>query len=155
MQVGIDPVAEVALTQFVPQQFGRVEFWGVGWQVQQREVVGYAQGVTLVPSCPVEDKQHVVVGVQVAAELIELNLQGLRVGRRHDPGIALPAGGADGAKEIEPLVLGLTRGSWAAASWRPDAAVAALLAKARLVLEPDFQGPLRVPGLDFDELFAQ
>ena len=106
------------------------------------------------PSCPVEHEQHVVVGVQAPAELIELDLQGLRVGRRHDPGIALPARRADGTKQVEPLVLRLARCARAAASWRPDPAVAALLAKAGFVLEPDLQGLLRVPGLDLDEFFA-
>lgn len=155
LQVGIDPVAEVALAHFVPHQFDRVEFRGVGRKVQQGEVVRHAQGMTFVPSSPVEDEQHVAVGVQAAAEFVELDLQGLRVGRRHDPGIALSAGWTDRTKEVEPLVLGLARGARAATSLGPDAAVAALLAKACLVLEPDFQLALRMPGLNLDEPFAQ
>ena len=75
--------------------------------------------------------------------------------RRHDPGIALSAGRADCTKEIKPLVLSLARCARAAASLSPNAAVAALLAKACLVLEPDFQGPIRVLGLDLCELCAE
>lgn len=107
------------------------------------------------PSGPVEDEQHVAVGVQVSAELVELDLQGLRVGCRHDPGIALSAGWTNRTKEVEPLVLGLAWGARAAASLSPNAAVAALLAKACLVLEPDFQRALRMLGLNRCDSFAE
>lgn len=111
--------------------------------------------MTLVPTGSVENEQHVVVGLQVAAELVELNLQGLCVGHRHDPGVALSAGRAHRCKQVEPFVLDLARCARASAALGPDAAVAALLAKACLVLEPHLQRALRVLCLHLGEFFAE
>jgi hypothetical protein len=147
LDVGIDAVAQVPLPQFPPEPLGRIQFRGIGGQKQQGQVVGNHQGRTAMPAGTIQHQQRMHMGRQRLAEAIQLTLHRLGVGTRHQPAVALARSRTHGPKQINEAILGLPRGSRPATGIGPEPAIAALLAKAGLILKPEFDLPVRMGRL--------
>ena len=91
------------------------------------------------PAGTVEQQHRVGAGGDGAGDLGEVQVHRLRVGEGQDQGGAGGALGADGAEDVGPFVSGVAHGARPGAAPRPDPGQRALLADARLVLEPDLE----------------
>jgi hypothetical protein len=81
--------------------------------------------------------------------------QGLGIDARHQPTVALTGSGTQGPEQINKAILGLPWSARPAAGLGPEPAVAALLAKARFILKPEFDLPVRMGRLYFREPLEQ
>jgi hypothetical protein len=80
----VDAIAEEVLPQELPDVLDRIEFWRIGRQVQQADVVGYAQCASqLMPSGTIEQHDGVRARCDVGADLgpMELIASALASGR--------------------------------------------------------------------------
>lgn len=64
-------------------------------------------------------------------------------------------GRTDSAEEIDPFILRLTKRPWTASAFAPDARQRALLAEARLILEPQLDRLSPMGGAGGFEGFGQ
>jgi hypothetical protein len=154
-RIRIDAIAQVALAKFAPDEFDRIEFGRGRGQVDEGEIVGYLKSAAVVPAGAIEDQDGMDIGRQLRAETAQLPIHRFGIGHRHQPGVALAGVRAEGAEQIDELVLGLSRRARPASRVGPDAAVAALLTKARFILEPQLKALLRVFRLKGLQRFGQ
>src|SRR5690606_7225082 len=80
------------------------------------------------------------VGGDGPGDLGEVQVHGFSIGEGQHQGGGGGAGGTDGAEDVGPLVAGIAQRAGAGAPPGPDAGQRALLADARLILEPDLDG---------------
>lgn len=123
--------------------------------MQQGQIVRNHPGSTAMPTGAIEHQQRMHMGRQRATETVQLALHSLGVGPRHQPAVALAGSRTHGPEQINEAILGLPRGTWPAAGIGPEPAVAALLAKACLILEPEFDLPVRMGRLYVREPLRQ
>jgi len=123
--------------------------------VEQREIIGNIQGQATVPASAIENEGRVHIRSQLTAQVIQMALHGLGVGKRHQPAIAGTRLRTHGTEEVEVFVVGLSGCQRMAARIVPNAAIAALLSEAGLILEPQFDALARMFSLDRREAFRQ
>lgn len=87
----------------------------------------------------VEDERGVRAGSDLAADLGQVQGHDLGIGGRHDERGSGAARGAGRAEDVGPVVASVARRARPGSALGPDAGQRALLADARLVLEPDFE----------------
>ena len=90
------------------------------------------------PSGSVHQDHAMGLGGNIQADLLEVQLHGLCVGKREHEGGALGPPWADGAEEIGVLVALVSGQAWAGSSLGPDPHAAVLLSQPGFVLKPDF-----------------
>ena len=100
---------------------------------------GSSSASAAVPAGTVEHEQRVRAGGDGGGDLgeVQVHRRGVGIGQHQAGGDA--ALGADRAEEVGPLVSGVPRRARPGAAFRPDPCQRALLADARLVLEPDLE----------------
>src|SRR6202020_2480037 len=92
---------------------------------------------SLVPACAVAEQHGVGARHDLGANLSQMLVHRLGVGRRHDDGSPDTASGADGAKQIGGVMTIVSHHERARTDWRPDVGMAPLLADTCFVLKPD------------------
>lgn len=92
----------------------------------------------------VPDEHHVLPGCDLAAHFMKKDVDDGRVNMRRDHAHSLAGFGADRAKHIEPVILGLLDRRWTRAGRCPLTAHRPLLAEPCLILEPDFDAFTRM-----------
>jgi len=97
----VKPVGEVPLTQIEPDPFHRVQFRGVGWQPQERDVLWDGKIEAGVPPGSVEHHDGVLIGREPGAERgEEQRHSGGADLRQHEADI--PArGGLHGSEDVD------------------------------------------------------
>lgn len=76
-----DAVAELVLTQVLPDVLDRIEFGRIGRQLEQADVVRHVElAAGLMPACTVEQHDSMAAWAHVAADLGEVQVHGLAVG---------------------------------------------------------------------------
>ena len=134
-----DGDGELVAAQIRPDVLHRIEFGRIGWQVHEGDVVGNDKIVRDVIAGAVEEEGGVGAGSDLAADLCEMQRQHLGVGGREDERGRGAALGAGRAEEVGPVVALIARRARPGSALGPDPGQRALLADARLVLEPDFE----------------
>ena len=136
----VEPVGEVVLAEVFPDIFGRVKFWRIGRQGYSRNIIRNLQLLAAVPAGAVENERGMGTGRNRFRDFLKVPVHRLCVGVWHDDGRPRFAFRADRAEEVGPFVAGIADRAGPAAFAGPDPGQRALLAYARLVLEPDFDG---------------
>ena len=95
--------------------------------------------MSAVPAGTVEDEDGMGAGGDGAGDLGEVVVHRAGIGEGHDEARGDAAAGTDRAEDVGPPIAGVARRTWARAALRPDPGERALLAYARLVLEPDLE----------------
>jgi hypothetical protein len=131
-----DGDGEFVGAQVGPDVFDRVQFGGIGWQVQERNVVGDDEGRGTVPSRAVENEDGVGADGDGAGDLGEVEVHRLGVGEGQHEACGNGPSGADGSEDVGPLVAGVAPGAGPCAAPGPDAGERALRADPCLILEP-------------------
>ena len=153
-----DAVGEPIGAHVLPDVFDGVQFWRFRRQQDDRQVVGNFQLIGGVPTGPVKDQHGMSVFCDRAADLVEMGLHGLGVGKRHGERGAYPAPGADRAEQIGAFItlVGRLPGSRSAPGPLPHQAV--FLPDPGFILEPNLDrsalGDMGKMGLQrFAEVF--
>ncbi len=134
----VKPVGELVLAEVLPDVFGGVELWGVGRQGYDGDIIWNNKFFAAMPASSVKDEHGMSAGRDGFGDFLQVQVHRLRIGiRHHDSRARLPLR-AHGAEEISPFVTGIADYAGPAAFARPNPGQRALLANARLVLEPDF-----------------
>ena len=107
------------------------------WQQDDGEVLRDFEFAGGVPSGPIHQHNRMGLSGDVAADLVEMHLHGLRVRPRQHERRPLAVSRTDGAEQIGVAIALIGRLAGARALSRPQARQAILLAKACFVLEPD------------------
>lgn len=102
-----------------------------------------------VPSRAIKDQKGVDVTAEVLGEVREIRFHDFAVHPGKKAGVGISGGWANRAKQVDPLVFGLSECSGTAAALSPYAGQRALLAEARLVLEPKVYPFARCQDMDF------
>jgi len=108
--------------------------------VNQCDVGGHGEAGGDVISGAVEHKGCVRARCDVGADFLEMHGHDFGVGGRCHQCCGGAAPRANGTKNIGPFVTLIARRTRARSTFSPDPRQRALLANARLVLEPDFEG---------------
>jgi len=135
----VDRVGELVAAQILPDVFDRVELGCVGRLVNKCDVAGYGEAGGEMISSAVENKGCVRARCDVVPDFFEMHGHDFGVGGRRDEGCGGAALRANGAKNVGPFVTLIARRTGARPAFGPDTGQRALLANARLVLEPDFE----------------
>ena len=137
MVIWEDPVAEVVLSQELPDVLDGVQLGSIGRQVEQGNVVGELQlAALLMPSRAVQSEYGVVAGQDRGADLVEVSVHHVDVDGRQDECDAGISGRADGAEDVGPLVAEVPGPARPGALGGPDVCQGSLLADTGLVLPP-------------------
>jgi hypothetical protein len=133
-----DTHAELVGSQILPHVFDRIEFWSIGRQTEQRDIVGNGQALSgLVPSGAVTDQYGMGVGADLLADFDQVDCHRLATDPGHHDGSADGASGTDRAEDVGGVMAVVAHRRWPGATQRPKIGQCALLADPRLVLEPD------------------
>ena len=136
-----DGDGELIGAQILPDVLPGVELGGIGRQRDQRDVVGDGEIFGDMVASAIDDKRGVRAGRDLAADLSQVQGHDLGIGGRHDERGGGAALRASGAEDVGPVVASVARRTRPGSALGPDAGQRALLADARLVLEPDFEWP--------------
>ena len=131
---------EFVAAQIFPDIFDRVEFGCVGRQWHECDIVRDGEVFGDVITCAVEHEGGVGARGNLPADLGQMQRHDLGVGGWDDEGHRGAALWTDGAEDVGPFVALVARRARPRSTPSPDAGQRALLADARLVLEPDFNG---------------
>ena len=125
------------MAQILPDVLDRVQFRRAGRQEDQRHVLRHVQLRGGVPARAIEQQNGVSMPGDMATDLVEMKLHGLRVGEGQRQPCSYSARRADGAEQIGALIalVGRLTGPRAAPGPLPHEAV--LLPDTGFVLEPD------------------
>lgn len=126
-------------SQVLPDVLDRVQFRAIGRERDEGDVVGNDQRVSAVPAGSVEHQHGLGAQRNGSGYLGKMGVHRGGVGEGHDEARRRAALRADRTKYVGPLVAGVARRPRPGSAFCPDAGERALLADARLVLEPDFQ----------------
>lgn len=133
-------MAEVVLSQELPDVFDRIEFRAIGRQMQKADVFGHDQLVArLVPACAVEDEHRMVAVAHLAADLGQVQGHCRGVGLGQDQGRGGATARADGAEQVGPAMALVAGRAWPAALGGPHPGQGPLLADPGFVLPPELQ----------------
>ena len=132
-----DAMGEEALLEVEPEALDWVEFWRIGRQMDESDVVWRLEPPGDVPSGLVEYQDDMDVGGQALGEGVEIEAHHLGIGSGQDQGEGIIGAGADGAVDVDRLEALVGAQDWADALFEPDMGVAALLPDAGFVLEPE------------------
>ena len=133
--MGIGAVGPAMAAKVVPEILDAIEFWGVRWQRDQRDVGGHLQVVSAMESGTVPDQGRVDVGGQSAGELVEELVDDRRVEHGRENRLGLTGLRAGGSEDPDVVVFGLTHGSRPRTASSPPARQCPLLTEAALILE--------------------
>jgi hypothetical protein len=126
------------LTQKLPNVLDRVQLRRIRRQRQQADVARQPEfAAKLVPARAVQRDDGVRAGDDVRADFCQVKVHRLGVDRRQHESGADATRGADGAKQIGPVVSLVARCAGTATLVGPDVGQAALLADAGFVLPPE------------------
>ena len=108
-----------------PQMLGRLEFGGVGWQVDEPQPLGHAQTGLGVPACPVEQKDDGALGsgTGLAGKQRQQALEQPLGNAVSNIPVAFAGGGRDKGCDVEPLVAVMAERRGPLPARRPDPAV--------------------------------
>src|ERR1019366_2030226 len=93
------------------------------------------------PAGAVEHDDGVGAWSDLAADLLQMQVNGPDVGVGHDPGCAHPAGGTDGAEQVGPFVPLVLGGGGPSAPLGQAPGRGSLLPDGGLVLPPNLERP--------------
>lgn len=130
-------MGEEALLEVKPDAFDRVQFGRVGRQVDEADVGRDGEPAGDVPAGLVEHQNGMDPCGQARGEGVEEDLHHGRVGARQDECEGVVGAGADSAIEVGGLEALVGPGGRPDTFLVPDMRVAALLAHARFILEPE------------------
>lgn len=134
-------MAEVVLSEELPDIFGGVEFRRVGRQRQERDVFRHGETfVGLVPSSAVENDDGVSARGDAFADFREMQGHGFGVDpgqHQGSPGASIRTNGAEEIGRTMPCIPGCR---WPGATLCPKAGERPLLADTGFVLPPDLDG---------------
>jgi hypothetical protein len=136
--VFVDGIGELVAAQTGPDIFNRIEFGRIGRQADESNVVGHFEGGSCVIAGAVEDECSMGVRIDLAADFGKKHGHGFGIGRRQDESSGGTPLRTDGPENIGPFVTPVAGCAWPCSPLRPDPRQRALLADARLILEPDF-----------------
>ncbi len=153
--VAVLTVAQVVLPEVTPDHLDRIQFRRVRRQWQEGDVIRDPQASGVVPTRLIENQQHLDGITDLLAEVAQLDIHGVRVGGGHQPAVGRAGCRANGTEQINPFVLRLTDSARMASPVGPNPSQRALLAEARLVLEPDFDLLAGIPGLELLDTFRE
>jgi len=92
------------------------------------------------PSRAVKNKDGVMIGRDLGADLDQMPVHHVDVdGRENERDAGVPSG-TNGAENVDPLVPEVFQATRTASLFRPNAGQGSLLTDARLVLPPEFDG---------------
>jgi len=131
---------EFIATQIFPDVFDRVEFWRVGRQRDERDVVWDGEIFGDVITGAIEDEGGVAARHDPPTDLRQMQGHDLGVGGWDDESRRGTALRTDGAEDVGPFVALIARRTRPCSSLGPDAGQRPLLTDSSLVLEPDFDG---------------
>ena len=100
------------------------------------------------PAGAVKDEDGVGTGGYRPGDLGEVEVHRFGIGEGQHEACRNGTSGADGTKDVGPLVPGVALGAGPCATPRPDAGDRALLADACFILEPDLDGVVPCPRGD-------
>lgn len=96
-----DAMAELVLSEELPDIFYGVEFRGVGWQRQERNVFRHDETASaLVPSGTVENDDGMRVRADAFGDFGEMQAHGFGIDPGQYQGCSRTPVGADGAKQV-------------------------------------------------------
>jgi hypothetical protein len=87
--------------------------------MQQDQMVGNHPGSTAMPAGTIQHQQRMHLGCQRATETVQLALQSLSVGMRHQPAVALAGSRTHGPEQINEAIFGLPQSTGPAAGIGP------------------------------------
>jgi len=137
----------------VPEVLHGVEFRRIWRQRNQRYVVGDIQLPAGMEARLIPDHHDMHMIVDLLDQLIEENIDDVRIQVRADQAGGLAGLWTSSAQHIHPVVTRLFHDTRTGAFGSPDSCDRALLAKACLVLIPDLDAFARVLGFDRFDLF--
>ena len=137
----------------MPEVLDGVKFRRIGRQFNQRDVVGNIQLCAGVKARLIPDHHDMHIIVDLLDQLIEENIDDIRIQVRADEAGGLAGLRTSSAQHIHPVVARLFYRARPSAFGSPDPCDGALLAEARFVLIPDLDAFVRVLGLDRFDLF--
>ena len=149
--VPVGTVAQVMAPKIEPNPFDRVQFRRVRRERQKRDVLRYIKRTRCMKTRVVPHQNRVSILAQQPRKIGQQVFHHKRVHVGRDHAQSLPGLRVDRRRKIHPLVLGLLDGSRPRSPARPDGGQRALLAKTRLVLEPDFDFLVGVCFTDFPD----
>lgn len=139
-----DAEGEVALAQVEPDALDRIELGTVRGQPDEGEVRGQGAGGQVVPAGAVEDDDGVDAVGQGLGEGVEEQARRPCGDLRQHEGEILAGQGSHRTEDVGPLVAAVAQARRSLAAAPPAMTDAALVADARLVLEPQLQA---LPGM--------
>ena len=108
-----DTPAELVATQVVPDVLHRVEFWRVGWQRQERDVVRRAQALArLMPSGTITDQDSMCAWRDLCADLLQMLVHRLGIDGGHDDCRADSPRVADRAEQVGRVMAVVAHHRW-------------------------------------------
>ena len=99
------------------------------------------------PAGSIKNQQDMDIRPDLARKVLQVSVECLGVGRRHDPTVGGTGLWACCSEEVEPLKIPLQRTARARSRLGPYAVICHDQAKSRLILDPDFDALLGVRGL--------
>ncbi len=107
-----------------PQVLRWLEFWGIGWQEVERDVIGHAQAEAGVPSRPIQDQDDLLPGAssRLASKGSYLCFKQRDAHRRGEMKEGAARRGMDKADEIAPFIAVLDCSDGPLSLRRPDPA---------------------------------
>ena len=119
--VGLEgSVGEVLEVELTPKLFVRVEFWAVGRQEEDGEVIWKAKLLTHVPPGTIHDDDGVFVFLDFGADFFEMQVESLGVCIRQDESSGFVLCRADSSKNVGTDVLLLSRDAGSCSPDCPD-----------------------------------
>ena len=80
----VDPCIEKVVPEELEEIFDRVQFWLIGRQEEEGDVVGEIEIMGGMPSCLIEDDDGMGAGRDLGADFVEMQVHGFGVGMRKD-----------------------------------------------------------------------
>jgi hypothetical protein len=128
-----------------PEMFGWLQFWRIGWEEEQMEVVWHAQALGAVPARAIQHEDNLLAGTRTngLGKGSEFGFKEGHAHRRRRMKDCATGSGMDKADEIAPFVAMLDWGEWTLVVQSPDFAQDRFQANAMLVHGPQLDRRLR------------
>jgi hypothetical protein len=144
-----DAMAEEVVFEVLPGFFGGIAFGRGGGDIDEGDVIGYAQRVRAMPCGAVGDHGGVDVRGQLSADFVEMQLHHGGIGAGQDePDGRIPLR-TESAENIGILVARVDGNGRARSLGGPTMGASALLTDARFVLAPQLDGLAGMRGGNF------